>query len=81
MILRLIAIGDALSQLLNVALLPNFSDTNANESISGRAYRSGWTKTQKVIDWVFSPFEKQHCRKAYFNDLTRASSLIESAKR
>lgn len=35
-------IGDALSQLLNVALLPRHKETTANESISGRAHRCGW---------------------------------------
>lgn len=38
---RWIKIGDALSQLLNVALLPRHKETTANESISGRAHRCG----------------------------------------
>ena len=72
MLKRLIKIGDALSQLANVALL----DGDANESISGRAYRRGWRRTEAVIDRLFSPFQANHCLKAYTNDVKRARRLI-----
>ena len=75
---RYIKVGDALSQLLNVLLLPKHKYTTANESISGRAYRCRWTRTQKLIDWIFSPFEKDHCRKAFESDLVRAKNLLHS---
>ena len=73
---RLIKIGDALSQLINVALLPRHHETTANESISGRSYRCGWKRAQRVIDWLFSPFEKDHCRASYDADLRRAQDLL-----
>jgi hypothetical protein len=77
---RLHKIGDAFSQLLNVALLPNHRDTNPNESISGRAHRCGWTRTERAIDWVFALFgETEHCRKAYEADVMRALDLIDQA--
>ena len=44
---RLIKIGDALSQLANVTLLPRHRETTANESISGRAHRLGWRRTER----------------------------------
>lgn len=73
---RLIKMGDALSQLCNVTLLSRHNETNANESISGRAYRCGWKKTEKVINWLFLPFEQDHCKRAFENDLLRAKELI-----
>lgn len=69
---RLIKIGDALSQLLNVTLLPRHRETTANESISGRAHRLGWRRTERVIDWLFSPWEPEHCRRAHEKDVQRA---------
>lgn len=70
----LIRVGDALSQLLNVTFIPG--DTTPNESISGRAHRRGWKRTERFIDWLFSPFEKDHCRLAYENDVQRAKDLV-----
>ena len=74
---RLIKVGDALSQLINVALLPRHHETTANESISGRAYRCGWKKTQHFIDFVFTPFERNHCRLSHEADLKRAKDLLD----
>lgn len=68
-------IGDALSQLANVAFLPNHRGTTSNESISGRAYRCGWTRAQAVIDTLFffdSGPDGGHCKRAYFRDYYRA---------
>ncbi len=73
---RLFKIGDALSQLANVALLPMHHETTANESISGRAYRCGWRRTEAVINWLFSPWEKDHCRQAYEADRLRAEMTL-----
>lgn len=75
---RLLMIGDALSQLANVTFLPNIDATNANESISGRAYRQGWKKTEKAINWLFSLVELDHCKKSHEADVARAKSLINS---
>lgn len=74
---RAYKIGDALSQLLNVAFLPDVHKTTANESVSGRAYRCGWTFVQKVIDLIFSPWEKEHCRLSHEADVARARRLIQ----
>ena len=74
---RIIKIGDALSQLVNVALLPGHRQTTANESISGRAHRMGWRRIERVIDAVFSPFERDHCRRAHEADLARAMKLLQ----
>ncbi len=72
----LVRAGDALSQLANVLLI----DGDANESISGRAHREGWTKTERLIDVIFAPWELQHCRIAYLMDVARAKKLIEQDK-
>jgi hypothetical protein len=76
MLNRLLAIGDAFSQFCNVAFLPRLHETDANESISGRSYRQGWTKTQKTIDALFYVFERDHCKKSYEADIERAKSLL-----
>lgn len=77
---RIIKIGDAISQLINVALLPRHKETNANESISGRAYRNNWFCVVKFIDFIFSPVEKNHCKLSYKKDIERAKQLLENLK-
>ena len=67
----LIRLLDSISQTLNVALL----NGDANESISGRAYRENWSATVKIIDSVFW-FDPDHCRNAYLSDLARAYAII-----
>lgn len=69
---RLIKIGDALSQLANVTLLPRHRETTANESISGRAHRMGWRRLERFIDTVFLPWERDHCRRSHEKDVERA---------
>ena len=78
---RYIKVGDAISQLFNVLLLPRHKYTNANESISGRCHRCGWKRAEKVINALFYVFEKDHCRKAYIADVSRARRLIEEYER
>lgn len=73
--MRLLLIGDALSQLLNVALLPRVSETTANESISGRAHRQGWTRVERVINRLIF-WERDHCRVSHEADLRRAKDLL-----
>lgn len=72
--------GDALSQLVNVAL---FFSKNPNESLSGRSYRQKhhwfWGKMLLVIDAVFYLVQKEHCRKSHDADVQRASELLKSA--
>jgi len=69
----LLRLADATSQWLNVLLL----NGDANESISGRAHRAGWWNTERVIDWVFSPFEDDHCRRAHAADVARVKKFLE----
>ena len=69
---RLIRLGDATSQFFNVLIY----NGDPNYSISGEAYRKGRVRTQAFIDALFSPFEKDHCRKAYENDVAKARALV-----
>lgn len=78
---RLIKAGDALSQLANVLLLPGHTYTNANESISGRAHRMGWKRAEKFIDFLFSPWEKDHCMRANMKDMQRAALLADACRK
>ena len=75
-----IHVGDATSQWVNTAFL--FGDPN--ESISGRAYRMRdkvqWWVAKNVIDFILSPFEANHCEKAYRADVSRAARLISSQR-
>lgn len=70
-------VGDATSQLANVALLFGM---NPNESISSRSYRLRanpvWNSARVTIDLLFRLVEKEHCKSAYLRDLKRASELI-----
>ena len=67
---RLIRIGDALSQLLNVVFL----NGHPNESLSGRAWRTK-SKWEKVINFILF-FDKNHCLNAHFNDIKYAKDLL-----
>lgn len=72
MIARLIRLGDAFSQFLNVLIFGG----DSNHSISGDAYRFKRERLMRMLDWVFYPFESEHCRKAYFHDVAKAVKLI-----
>jgi len=76
----LVRVGDAVSQLLNVTILIG---KNPNESISGRSWRlrtkPGWKQLRIAIDWMFSWWASDHCRGAYYADLTRARMLLAEA--
>lgn len=74
---RLVKIGDAMSQLFNVTFLPRHRETNANESISGRAHRMGWKRTERFINWLFSSWENDHCRKSHEKDQWRAVEFLK----
>lgn len=72
--------GDALSQLINAAVLRG----EANESISGRASRivrwdnpdhKAWQSAYKVINTIFFR-EENHCDAAYDADVRRAGKLL-----
>lgn len=68
---RLIRLGDAASQALNVALL----DGDANESISARCHREGWKAAEIRIDRLVF-WERDHCRKSHQAEIDRAHDLI-----
>ena len=72
----IIHVGDATSQWVNTVFLLG----DPNESISGRAYRMNhhfvWGIIEKVINWLLSPFEQNHCQKAYDADYDRAARLL-----
>lgn len=72
-------VGDATSQLVNVAIL--FGD-NPNESVSGRSHRlkdksKAWRWLNATIDYVF---DENHCERAYINDVARAEKTVQEAK-
>jgi hypothetical protein len=74
-----IRVGDATSQLINVAVL--FGD-NANESVSGRSHRlkdksKAWAWLGASINFVF---DDDHCERAYNNDVTRAAKTLNESK-
>lgn len=74
-----IRVGDAISQLLNVAI---FLGTNPNESVSGRSWRLKhqlfWGLMAKAIDFAASPFETDHCKKAHEADFQRALNAVKN---
>ena len=72
-------VGDATSQLVNVAVLWG---QNPNESISGRSWRmkdksKGWGWARASIDYVF---DDNHCERAHINDVDRAKKTVEESK-
>jgi len=69
---RLIKIGDSLSQTMNVI----FFDGHPNESLSGRAYRTG-SKWEIVIDKILF-FDPKHCKVAHENDIAYAKELLNT---
>ena len=72
---RIGKIGDALSQLVNVALLPRHRETTANESVSGRAYREGWRAARWIDAVFFWQRNPGHCERAYLADVARAKAF------
>lgn len=70
---------DAVSQFLNVTFLAGHERTTSNESISGRAHRSGWA-AERLIDALFFPIEGPgHCRRSYHADVERARCVVADA--
>ena len=64
---------DAISQLFNVIIF----DGDANSSISGDSYKYNIKWRIKIIDSIFSPWQKDHCKSAYEKDVMLAYMLIE----
>lgn len=73
---RLIRLGDATSQWFNVLIF----NGDPNHSVSGDAYRFKRVRLQRFIDGLFSPWESDHCRKAYEHDVHKARRLIMEAR-
>jgi hypothetical protein len=73
---RLIRTGDALSQLLNVLIF----NGDPNHSVSGDAYRFKRVRLMRVIDWLASPWEAEHCKVSYENDVSKAAKLLAEQK-
>lgn len=73
----LFRLGDAVSQFFNV--IAYWQRGSANNSISGDAYRFDRKRTQQFIDWLFSWYETEHCRKSYEKEVQRAKDLVDEA--
>lgn len=78
----LIKIGDLLSQALSALVFNGSPD----ESTSGRSYRlgvlqdhRGWSRMRKLVDWLFSEYEQDHCKKAYQAGLERARLRVDQS--
>jgi len=71
----LIRLGDAASQFLNVLIF----NGDPNHSVSGDAYRFNRRRLMRLLDWAFSPFESDHCRKAHEHDIQKACRLCTEA--
>lgn len=83
----IITIGDAFSQLVGRCIPVRYNGEwhhytrSANESISGASHwhseNGRWPLVKETIDFLFFPFEKDHCFKSRKNDIQRAKELIE----
>lgn len=67
----LLNIGIALDQLVNT-VFKGYPD----ETLSSRTYRNACTYwyarwTMKLLDFIFLPFGKAHCRRAYESEIQR----------
>lgn len=71
---RIVKVLDAVSQMANVAFLPNHTDTHANESISGRSHRCGW-RIRHAINALFF-WQNNHCLQSHLKDLDRAYETL-----
>jgi len=74
-----VSVGDALSQLINAALLKG----HPNESVSGRCYRETVLKSNRgawmfAYDTINSLFflQENHCKEAYDGDVAMAARLL-----
>lgn len=70
-------IGSLLTRLLNIVVFFG----NAHTTTSARAYDRGadsrsWELFRKAIDLLFSPFEKEHCKRTWEGRVDRAHQTI-----
>jgi hypothetical protein len=72
----MIRLGDALSQFFNVLIF----NGDPNHSVSGDAYRFNRVWLVRILDTIFYPFERDHCRKAYLHDVQKAARLLREQR-
>ena len=76
MMQRLIMIGSALSQLLNVCTAVDLTETGPNESVSARMHRQK-RRREKLIDAVFFwQRNPNHCARSLQADILDAKALL-----
>lgn len=54
---------------------------SSNHTLAADSYRLKRKVMLKVLDFVFSPIEKNHCKKSYYYDVTRARVALELHER
>jgi hypothetical protein len=59
------------SQAVNALLL----NGNPDETVSARAHRSDWEKTEKIINFIFW-FDPDHCSKSHDRDKKFARAVL-----
>lgn len=62
---------------MNVGVFPRVKDTTPNEAVSARSYREGVEWRIRFIDWVFSWYETEHCRKSFEKDYIRSRGYVD----
>lgn len=64
--------GDVVKQILIAIdqLANTLIGGMADETISARAHRNGWTRTERAINWLFR--DPQHCADSYRSELLRS---------
>lgn len=67
-----VELGASISQFFNVLLFRG----DSNYTISSDNFRLQRKGFMKFVDFLFSPFEKEHCMKSYYYDLTKARQFI-----
>ena len=75
----LIRVLEGLSHLGNAILYPRTG--SAHHSISADAWRYRRWKTIRVIDWLFSRIERDHCRKTYEWEVEQAARFLSEDRR
>lgn len=73
---RVFRLLDATSQWFNVLIF----NGDPNYSMSGDAYRFERKRFGAFVDWLFSWYEKEHCKNAHFSDVQRARDLVSEAE-
>jgi len=75
---RIVKIGDALSQLLNVSLSWDHTATTSNESISSKGHRMNLPR-RRFINALFF-WQADHCKMSFDKDVDRARQTLRQAE-